>query len=157
MSTSPTAPVRDEMVGKDRLITLPWQTWLRDLVLQVTNAPASFAPVVLTGQTASLGTTSIPTPTLSAGRYRVDVAAIVETAAGVNSSLTVTIRWTKNGIAQSYSFAAMTGNTTATTLVQPPLFLTIDAASPITYETVYASTPAAAMAYGLEVGLEALR
>lgn len=145
------ASERDENEGKLTEVWIPY--------LQSQNTIASTAirqtssPVALTGQTASIGVTSIPTSSLGSGLYRVSFYTRITTAAGVSSSLSIGIHWTDGGISCSLSSAALTGNTTSTVGTGTAL-ISIDGASPVSYSTTYASVGAPVMAYSLSVVLE---
>lgn len=150
----PSAPVREPMTDANRTITVRWGTWLRDLRQQVDAAAAqTIAPVSRTGQTASIGTTPLETGSLAPGLYRLTYSVQVTTAAGVSSSIQVTFGWTRNGVSQTFTGTAFTGNTTGTNGSQTQL-ISVDQATPISYATTYASNPALAMVYALDVYLE---
>lgn len=164
MANAAEFPVREDIVtGPGPGVKLPWRitekwrVWLRDLLVLIQSIPAVVTTVALTTQSASIGTTAIPTASLAGGLYRVSWYAAITTAAAVNSSLTVTVSWTDGGIAKSLSGAAITGNTTSTVQSQPPLPIHIDANSPVSYSTVYASNVAGTMVYALDVVLEAVQ
>ncbi len=109
----------------------------------------------LTGQGASIGTTPIPLPTLASGAFRLSYYAEVTTAAVTSSSLTVTVTFTHNAQTLTFTGTAMTGNTTTTIQTNTWAFL-LDAASPISYATTYASNGAGEMKYTLYIRLESL-
>lgn len=153
-----TTPIIDrDKAGKlTGLMTLQFSNWLRAAVLTpITQSSRTLTTVSLTDQHASIGATAINTTTLSAGLYRAWWYARVTTAAGVSSSLTVTLGWTESSIALTYAGVAMTGNTTATTQSDGGV-VRIDGATNVTYATTYASNAAGAMQYRLDVVLEAL-
>lgn len=138
---------------KEPYITKVWASWLRALVDRAQVAAFAVKSVALTAQAATLGLTSL-SPAAS-GLYRVSYRFRVSTAAGVSSSLQVTITGTEGGIAVTQSSAAYTGN--ATDKPQSGSFLVhADPATPIQVSTTYASNPAAAMQYELDTVLEAL-
>lgn len=155
-STRPAAPVREPMLeGLANLLSLRWSTWFRDLRADVDATPIQIvAPVQLTGQTASISTTAFETETLAAGLYSVSWYGQVVTPAGVSSSFQITIAWTRHGVTQTFTGALKNGNTTATNEPNGPLLFHIDAATPITYAVSYASNPAAAMVYDLDLVLQ---
>lgn len=135
-------------------ITLPWIQYFQNQTDTFSQAPTKVTtPVSLEAQSAAIGNTAIPTDSLASGLYRVSYSARVTQAATTSSSLTVTITWTAGGITQSQSGAAMTGNTTAT-FQSGTYLIDIDAASPVSYSTSYASNAAAEMEYTLSVVLE---
>jgi len=108
---------------------------------------------LVTGQSAAIGTTSIPLPTLGIGLYRVSTYARITQAASTSSSLTVTLGWTDGTVACTYSGAAMTGNTTAT-MQSGSLMIRNDNLSPLTYSTAYASSGGTVMQYRLDIAVE---
>ena len=125
------------------------------VIQAIGNAPQFYPAVSLTAQNASLGTTPIPLPSLATGLYRLTYYARITTVDAVNSSLTVTLSWTDGAVACSLSGAAMTGNTTAT-VQSSTAMIQIDAASPISYATTYASNTPGAMKYKLLILVEAV-
>ena len=127
----------------------------QSLVPPVQASGTLLTPITLTGQAASIPLTPMPLPSLAPGPYRVSTYARVTVADAVSSSLTVTLGWTETGLALTHSFAAMTGNTTATVDSQTWL-IEIDQASPISYATTYASGTPGAMHYRLTLIVEAL-
>lgn len=138
----------------DGLVGDQWAIYFRDQDGLIAASPAVVsAPVSLTSQHAAIATTPIPSDTLAPGLYRVSIYQRVTTAAGVSSSLTTAISWTDGGISCSFSGAAMTGNTTATTQSFSQL-IRVDRATPVSYTTTYASNPATVMQYSLDVVLE---
>lgn len=143
-------PLPGYALGKD------FGNWLQtSIVNTVANAPSFFPSVSLTSQNASIGTTPIPLPSLATGLYRVTTYARITTVDAVSSSLTVTISWTEGAVALSLSGAAMTGNTT-TTVQSNTATIQIDASSPISYSTTYASNTPGSMKYKLIVLVEAV-
>jgi len=119
---------------------LLWQT-LRDAM---TRTPTE-ARISGSGQTAALATTTIRTTTLEAD-YEVGYYIQKTTADGVSSSLTVTLGWTGNGVAQTRAFAALTTDTTGAnqSAVIPIL---ADALTDITIAIAYASNTPGTMTY----------
>ena len=145
-------PPIDKATGLFNWRYLRWFTAIRSgLDAATTIVPQGV--VQLTGQTAAIGTTAIPTPALAAGLYRVEWYGQVLTAAGVSSSFQVTIAWTRNGVAQSFTGTLENGNTTATHEADQSLLIHVDASTPVTYAVAYASNPAAAMVFELNVVL----
>lgn len=139
---------------KSGMMSPRWYIYFRDQNDQVNSTPqAVITPVSLVNQNASIGTTPLPTDALAPGLYQVQYYARITTAAGVSSSLTVTISWTDGSVACSFSGAAMTGNTTGT-LQTNTLLIEIDQASPVSFSTTYASNPAGAMEYKLLIVLQ---
>ena len=131
--------------------------WLGRLRRHANTSGGVIGSVTKTGQGAALSTTAIPiTGSVDAGLYRVSYYARITTAAGVSSSLTVTIGWTRSAVSLSQAGAAMTGNTTATQQ-NGTLFVRADANASITYSTTYADGGGAtSMQYELDVVVEKL-
>jgi hypothetical protein len=142
---------RDQNEGKLSDVWIPYmqsQNSISSTAIRQTTAPVS-----LSAQAASIGTTAIPTSSLASGLYRVTYYTRITTAAGTSSSLITTFTWTDGGISCSLSSAALTGNTTSTVGTGSAL-INIDASSPISYSTTYASVGAPVMAYSLYITLE---
>jgi hypothetical protein len=122
---------------------------------QVTLGPTRLNSTQQSGLAGSLPPTDLSGGVLGAGLYRLTYYAAITQAAGVSSSLTVTLAWTDRGIAKAVSGAAITGNTTNTTQSNMQL-LRIDAATPVSISTTYASVGAPVMEYGIDAVLEAV-
>lgn len=148
-------PIQTPLADSPRelLITKVWANWLRSLIDRAEVAAYEVKTVQLTGQTASIGLTSLIA--LASGLYRVSYRFRVTTAATTSSSLQVTITTTDGGITVTQSSAAYTGN--ATNAPQSGVFIVqVDASSPLQYSTTYASSGATAMAYALDLIVEVL-
>lgn len=145
------APVRNRLVDL-RLgnLSAAWGRWFQAVQQAINSQAEGLGSVALSAQSASIGTTAVPMPALTAGVYRVSVAVRVTTAAGVSSSIQTTIGWTSGTVAQSQSGAVNAGNTT-TTQESYERVIRGDANTTITYSTTYASNPAAAMQYQLDI------
>lgn len=141
----------DENEGKMTDVWIPYMQ--SQNTIAATAIRQNTAPVSLTAQTASIGVTSIPTTSLASGLYRVGFYYRITTAAGTSSSILVTFHWTDGGISCSLASAANTANTVSTVDTAFAL-LSIDASTPISYSTTYASVGAPAMAYSLSLTLE---
>jgi hypothetical protein len=152
---NPPMPARDAMIDREGIVRRTWQVWFRNLTNTVNDAPSRIQTVSLAGQSASIGTTSIPSTPLTAGLYRVTWYLRISTAAGTSSSVTLTLGWTDDTVTMSLSGAAVTGNTTTTSQTQTSL-LAVDNASPVTYATAYSSSGSPAMQYALDITLEAV-
>lgn len=111
------------------------------------------SPVSLTAQTASIALTAIPTSSLASGLYRATYCVRVTTAAGTSSSISVSFHWTDGGVSCSLASTALTGNLTST-VGSGSALINIDAATPISYSSTYASVGAPVMAYALSITLE---
>lgn len=136
-----------------RLIHSRWDQWLQSLVLAINNAAQLVGKASIDGATAD----TVETPfaqSLSAGLYRVSYSLRVVTPASLSSALTASIAWTANGVAQSLSGAALTGN--ATTTEQNTVWtIAVDANTDVTYAVAYTSvgTP---LSYSFTASLEVL-
>lgn len=125
--------------------------------------PAS-ADVTLTGQSASIGTTSI-VGTASAGIYHVCWIQQITRVASVSSSLITTVGW-NNGSAKSTTMLSLNGGllqltADATNLLNSTgssciMIFSADGQA-ITYSTTYASVGGTTMLYGFYVTAERLQ
>jgi hypothetical protein len=152
--TSAPLPIRDPVVDPQRLITTPWIYALSAVQQQIDTSPSRLSGVSLQTQGASIGTTAFPTGTLGAGLYRVQPYARITRAATTSSSLTVTVSFTESTLTLSTSWPALTGNTTGTILAGEPRLIRIDASTPVSYATTYASVGGTSMQYRLDLILE---
>lgn len=150
------APIRNPLTVSGELLELRvWPQWLTKLVAAVNAAPSEVGTVSLTAQAATIPTTTLPTPVLGAGLYRLTAYLRVTQAATVSSSLTLTLGWTDGAVACTSTQAALIGNTTSTTQATS-LVVHADAASLITDQVTYVSVGATPMQYALYVRVEAL-
>lgn len=166
-----TMPVQDPITIPDRRLSglldkpgsepdnLAWligPAWV-DFMTRVTNVlnkvPVRINSVQLVNQNATISPTDFSGGTLNAGLYRVTYYARITQAAGVSSSLTVTLDWTDGGVSQSFSGAAITGNTTQTYQTDS-LLIRSDQISPVRYSTTYASAGVPEMRFSLFVSIE---
>ena len=143
--------VQQSITGR---VTLAMRYWLLALADRLNRTPEIVQTVSLTGQTASLSTTTISVLSLAPGVYRLTAAARITTAATTSSSLTLTFGWTQT-VACTASSTAVTGNTTATT-VSFSVVARADQATALTYATTYVSSGGTAMVYRLDVAVEQL-
>lgn len=146
-------PTDTPLVEEDRTMSWFWVQFFVSQQQQIQDAAAIIIDTQVAG-TAAIAATALNVGT-SSGLYRMSLYARITRAATTNSSLTPTFRWTEGGVALSKTYTAVTGNTTATYLVDTFPFR-IDASSPVTYETAYASTGATSMTYSLEMSVERL-
>lgn len=137
------------------LLTNPWILWFQEVVTWLQRTSQRYATVDLTAQSASIASTAIPTGNLSAAKYRLTYYARITRAGSVSSSLTPALNWLDGGVSCTFTGAAMTGNTTATTQSGTVTFKS-DAASAINYSTVYASAGATTAQYSLLLVLESM-
>lgn len=159
MRLSP-APYRDYLIGAmsstGATLSRQWERWFALVEAAFKQSRTKLGELVLTGQSAALAQTAIPTPRLVASRYRVMYYTRVTQAATTSSSLTVTIHWTDGGVACSRAAAAMTGNTTSTTSggQNHSVLVEADPGSTIDVSTAYASVGATPMLYKLYAVVE---
>jgi hypothetical protein len=151
-------PLQTPLVESPRtgMITRAWFNWFLGVLTRVQGAATAIpsAAVELTGQTASIGVTSLM-PNAPAGLYRVSWRFRVTTAAGVASSLTVSIHSTDDAVACQQDSVAYAGNVT-TRPQSGSVLVWADPGSVLSYSTTYTSNPAAAMVYDLALYLEQL-
>ena len=108
-----------------------------------------------TGQTAALATTNVYT-TATGGLLRLSYWIKKTIADGVSSSLTVTFGFTRNGIALTQAFAALTTDTTSAFQTDALSLIRVDAGSSVTMAIAYASNTPAKMTYEADCTAELL-
>lgn len=144
--------------GEDKLAGLcsqPWNEWFSLLAGQLNASPFIQNGVSLDSQGASIGATDFTGGALSGGLYRLSYYVQVTRAATTSSSIQVTLAWTFNGATVTFPGTVLTGNT-LTTGTSQQVMVRIDAGSPVTYATTYASVGATSMLYSLNVTIEQL-
>ena len=137
------------------LLTEPWAEFLSLMALNVQRSSTRLSSVSLTSQAASISATDLTNGAIKDGLYRVTYYARIMRAAGISSSLDVTLSWTDGGVAQSQTGASITGNST-TSLQSVSFLIHADASSPINYATVRVSAGVPSMLYRLDVVLEVI-
>lgn len=148
-------PQSDPLIDSTDRMNASWYRWLSNFVTRALGSSQRVGNAVhRTGLTSSVPTTSLFTPTQTQ-LYRVGWYAQVTTAAGINSSLAVTIGWTTNGVPQTKTFspASLATNTTGSNDGDDVL-IRADAGVAITYATTYASAGAPNMAYQIDAVVE---
>lgn len=141
----PEIPFRTPLVKAGNVIDDLWNRWLNSLVQRAESTLWVAGSSLLSGQGASIGATALVT-SVPPGLYRLEYYMRVTQAATVSSSLTYTVNWTDGAVAQTYSWSALTGNTT-TTVQSAATMLRADAGSAISYEIAYASVGATPMVF----------
>lgn len=134
-------------------ITDPWSQSLDQLSQQVSSTPTRVNSVSAENQQATIVATDLASTSLAEGLYEIRPYARIVQAATTSSSLTLAIGWTENGVLQSKSFAALTGNTTTTVLTDPLITVHSDEGTPITYTWTYASVGGVPMKYRFDLVL----
>ena len=157
-SEDPLAEGRVTLPGGDAVpvkvkVTFPWQRWFGSLGQGVSDRPERVSRVDLSAQAASIAGTSLPIGSITHGVYRVSYYARITTAATTSSSLIVEFTWPDSGVTQTFTGAAITGNTT-TSYQQAEIVMDVDAVGPLQYNTTYASVGATPMAYKLVITCE---
>ena len=147
-------PQYDPLVDKFGKMGERWYRWLSEVIVRLLQTPVVLAATHRVALTASVGTTTVFTPT-QPGVYRVSWSLQVSTAATTSSSIAVTLGWKANTVAQTEAFTALTTNTTGThgsgqVVIYPTT------AQPITYSTTYASVGGTVMVYGVDILVEEL-
>jgi hypothetical protein len=132
-----------------------WRNWLQTLKDRIdATAQRIGAGVALTAQAAAVSGT-VSTPTLEAGLYRVSWVARITQAATTSSSVTVSIGATSGGVPTTQAGPALTSNVVGA-VQSGSVVVDVDAATPITYATSYASVGGTPMQYALSVAVERL-
>lgn len=151
-------PTRVQAVDEDRYLTREWRNFLLSLGNVSAAAPQILYELALTGQHASIVTTPLTLPAVSAGFYRLSIYQTVTTADGVSSSLTTTIGWTDLSATKAFSTTGLTAATAYTTAANDSVvrMIHIDNASPITYASLYASNTPGLMTFALGIVVEKL-
>lgn len=142
-------------IGLFAKVNQQWDNWFQLLAGAINRTAQQLGSASLSTQSASVSATNLNSGTLSAGLYRVSYSQAVTRAATGSSSLTSRFDWTFNGVAQSVTNAAMTGNTT-TTHQEAVMPIQVDASTNVTYTLTYASSGATSMQYAFRASLEAL-
>ncbi len=137
------------------LLRTPWIRWLHAVKTAIDSAAKNVGPVSLTAQAASIAATAIPILTVTTGLFRITHYLRITQAGTVSGEVTLTIRWTDGGVAQSHAFAIVNGNTTAT-FQTGTLLIHADVSTTITYETTYATAGATSMQHALYIRAEAV-
>ena len=144
----PHLPFMDPVLKNAGLLADIWNRYFNAIADRLSSALWVVGSVTLTGQSASIPATSFSSA-VPAGLYRVEYHQRVTQAASVSSSLIFTVNWTDGGVAQTYSWAAMTGNTTSTAQSAATL-MHVDTGTVVQYATTYASSGATPMEYRLD-------
>ena len=165
MSNPVPIPIRDRLVRardprivahrvdvNEGLISLVWTEYISSISNLAQAATGVVGELALTGQSATIASTSIPASTLLDGLYSVSYYTQVTTVATTSSSLTPIFTWTSLGVVQTNTIAAITGNLT-TTYGHGTFPMYCDADTTVKYAMTYASNVAAEMKYFLYIVL----
>jgi hypothetical protein len=132
-------------------VTDAWAQSFDTQAAQLASSPTQVNRIAQSSLSAAVPTTDLAGVTVVGGLYEVRTYQQIRTADGVSSSLQVTLGWTYLGVAQTETFAALTGDTTTTHLTGPTKTFRSDAGTPITYAVAYASNTPAKMKYALDL------
>ncbi len=167
MANLPNMPVQDPLVNirdwtkypkptqsdpNEGLMSDPWIKWNQFNTDTVQSSPKIGIIAAAATQSASVGTTPFQPGSFSSGLYRLTYYFRVTTAASVSSSLQVSFLWTDGAVSCSRTSVAVTGNTTTTT-DSNTYMVNVDANTPISWSTTYASV-GTAMKYSISLTLE---
>lgn len=145
---SPREKKSAESIAKFLFMAQRWQEYFDRQASSLALATAVVNTAEALDQTASIAATDMSGGSLPAGTYEFEWFVSIRTAAGVSSSVIVTVDFAYRGATKTLSYATVNGNTTAT-FSHGGGIIVIDNASPIRYATTYASNPAGAMHYDL--------
>ena len=166
----PNMPVQDPLVNNrdwvkypkptqtdpnEGLMSDPWIKWNQFNTDTVQSTPKIGIIASATNQSASVGTTPFQPGSFSSGLYRATYYFRVTRAAGTSSALSVSFLWTDGAVSCSVASVSVTGNTTSTTDSKTFMML-VDANTPISWSTTYASVGAPTMTYSISLTLENL-
>lgn len=133
------------------LITRVWSNFIQQqIVNRLTAAPQIVQTIETTGLNAAVASTSINIGTVAAGLYRLTYYIAITSPAGVSNSLTVNFGFTHGAVTKTVSGPAVTGLTNAS-VGTATFMIRSDQAAPITYSVTYASNPANACVFSLDV------
>jgi hypothetical protein len=149
-------PLNDKIVDSKGMLTDLWRQWFGRMPATLAAIPSVLNVVNLSAQAASLSATDFSNTSLLPGIYRASYRVQITQAATTSSSLTVSFSWTDDGVVQTATGTAITGNTT-TTGQSDFVLIKVDAGTAVQYSATYASVPATAMQYNATFSLEKLK
>ena len=156
MATVEPVPMRSQVVGFGGVLHRDLVNFLQTLRTLLSRVIVRVGASNLTAQAATIAATDIAAPALLQNvLHRVTYSLRITQAATVSSSATLTLGWTTNSVSCTQSFAAVTGNTTATQQ-SGSIVIFPDAASSVNYSVAYASVGATSMTFALDVLLDVL-
>lgn len=137
------------LIDSAKRMSQDYQNWFLTLLSKTQAGNTVVGTVNLTGQSASIATTTVPGAAgLSAGQFQVSYYLRVTTVAGVSSSAVLTLTYTNGAVLQTITSATVNGNTTTST-ANDVLLVKSDAAAGFSYAVTYASNPATVMKFEL--------
>lgn len=146
-------PYKSDVTEKPGLLSGDWTRWLQLFWARVSSSIQQVGtPKALTGQSASIATTTALTVTQN-GLYRLSWYLRITTVDAVSSSAQLIVTWREGGVTLTKTFPALTGNTTSTYdgAVWP---FAADSGTLITYAVTYASNTPLQMRYRLSLVME---
>ena len=153
---STAAPLTAPIVGPGGLVTREWESWFQWMPVTLQAIPSVLNVVDIHDQAAAITATAFQNGKVLTGLYRLSFTHRIDQAASASSFTRITIKWTAEGVGQTYTGNNLNGNTLATRDERTfPIHL--DAGTDITYETTYSSTGATPMTYEVGLVLEFMR
>lgn len=133
------------------LITRVWSNFFQQqIVNRLQASPQIVQTIEATGLNDTVPSTSINIGTVAAGLYRLTYYLAITAPAGVSNSLTVNFGFTDGAVTKTVSGPAVTGLTNAS-IGTASFMVRSDQAAPINYSVTYASNPANACVFSLDV------
>lgn len=139
-------PGKDDKDPKEGFITQRWQEYLDRQASGLSQATSAVNEAEALDQSASIAAVDMSGSALAGGIYEFVWFVSIRTAAGVSSSVIVTLDFIYRAVTKAISYATVNGNTTGT-IGHGGGIIVIDNASPVRYSTTYASNPGGAMHY----------
>jgi hypothetical protein len=130
-----------------------WQRYLSDSRDESVLKPTRRAIARYVNQAGAIGVTPLPIGIPNAGLWRISYYVRITTPGTISSSLEVTFLWDDEGVTVPLTGAAIVGNT-ITTVQFGTLPIDVDADTPISVSTTYASAGATPMQYKLTITAE---
>lgn len=135
---------------------IPWSDWFNAVFKRLQSILFVLASTSKLSQSASIGTTLVTTAVLAAGMYRISYYLVETRADNIGSSVSVSLGWTDKGTSRTLTGPALTANSVLAAQ-SGSITVRIDASTPLTYSTTYATTGGApSMVYDLVVLAEQL-
>lgn len=149
-------PSRDKLVTKDGYASDEFDKWLSQaLEPAVQSSPNVIVGISEDSLNAGVALTPI-IPTALQAVYRLSGVVQIITPDPVSNSVQIVLTYTRNGVVQTETFAALTG--TLTTSHQGISFpFRVDGGTPISYTVVYASNTPNLCVYSLNLTVEVIQ
>jgi hypothetical protein len=149
-------PSRDKLVTKEGFASEEFDRWLSQLLEPaVQSSPNVIVGVSEDALNAAVALTPI-IPTSLQAVYRLSGVIQIITPDPVSNSVQIVLTYTRNGVVQTETFAALTG--TLTTSHQGVSFpFRCDGGTPISYQVLYASNTPNLCVYALNLTVEVIQ